>query len=110
MGWLGALSRNKVWWRWVRNSRCGAPPCANGAIHASLGQRPRNTDSMEPRAESPAQTATAARGWGGLSALCPHWDADLGRCPRLVWVRAFGPLWLCAFAASRESFIPGLPV
>jgi hypothetical protein len=49
------------------------------------GVGPANT----VRAESPAYLL---RAWIGLSALVSFCIPDLGRCPRLVWGRAFGPV------------------
>ena len=61
-------------------------PCANGAIHPSLGQRHRNPAMTSPRAVSPAQSTGGIAKWIGLSALAPVRVVILGRGPRLVWI------------------------
>ena len=63
---------------------------AKGPLHTSLGQRPRNRIANRARAESPSHHARK-RAWIGLSALGCFPSRILGRCPRLVWRRAFGP-------------------
>jgi hypothetical protein len=76
--------------------------------HTSLGQRPRKSAKNTKRAESPRQPTNHARfifisaihfqsnampnGWIAPLPLMAFGVADfLGRCPRLVWHRAFGP-------------------
>ena len=61
----------------------------NGAGHASPGQRP---GFGEPRAFSPV--GAGHRAAGGLGRPFRAWSfgvVDPGRCPGLVWGRAFGP-------------------
>ena len=58
--------------------------------HTSLGQRPRKDGRDDPRAESPIYY-TGIRAWNGPSALGSFSSTVLGRCPRLVWLRAVGP-------------------
>ena len=81
--------------------------CANGATRASLGQRPGKTGNEKPRAESPAQTAAETKRWDGLSALILTSDANLERCPRLVWMRAFGPRTRLSVHTRRSQLVTG---
>jgi len=61
---------------------------AKGAIHISLGQRPRTSKQTG--------SGLKARTILGAVAIVRAFSPDflyhiLGRCPRLVWCRAFGP-------------------
>ncbi len=69
-------------------------------IHTSLGQRPRSRGEKTDRAESPISQCCA---WAGLSALGLPGRGFLGRCPRLVWVRAFGPQRRPHLAIARSA-------
>ncbi len=53
---------------WERGAEADARS-ANGAIHPSLGQRPRSTGKEDARAESPAHPGATAPPWIGPSAL-----------------------------------------
>lgn len=60
--------------------------CANGATHASLGQRPRIATRMGARAESPIHFVMPFANWAGLAALGDVMAGFLGLRPRLVWI------------------------
>jgi len=74
-------------------SPIGLRRSANGAGHTSLGQRPRNHRRRTGQGWKPGSEPRPGSRfrWDGPSALDAWFDCGLGRWPRLVWWRAFGP-------------------
>ena len=67
--------------------------------HTSLGRSPRYRQQEDPRAEGPAhQIVFPRKDTAGLQPCFPFLAVNLGRWPRLVCLRAFGPP-LCLLAA-----------
>ena len=65
------------------------PSAPTARPQSSLGQRPRTSGREASRAESPTQSPDQELERAFSPDEPPR--EDLGRCPRLVWGRAFGP-------------------
>ena len=78
--------------------------------HTSLGQRPRFTHQTGLGLKARAILLAMMRKWHGPSALETYPAKILGRCPRLVWGRAFGAqeIHRVAIQSSSQSSSPSL--
>jgi len=68
----------------------GAEILAEGHIHRSLGQRPRDTGGHPLFGRRPYSPCCVGQGEYGLRPNRPDDTVPLGRCPRLRWEQAFG--------------------
>ena len=64
--------------------------CAKGATHPSLGRSPRER-TKKRRGLKARSMRTAPATMGRAFSPLPAIGANLGLCPRLEWLRAFGP-------------------
>jgi|GEM_PF-3109360 len=72
--------------------------------HTSLGRSPRYWQQEDPRAEGPVHPMVFSRNdAAGLQPCFPFLAVDLGRWPRLVCRRAFGPPLCLSFL---RAFVP----